>query len=217
MLNAVLWVARTGAPWRDLPSYYGPWSSAYSFFWRLQKANIWGEILKHVAIEPDWEQVMVDATIVRVHQHGAGKRGQDRQAIGRSRGGLTTKIHAMVDALGYPLRFELTPGQDHDSVTGYRLLHELDFCPGEVLADRAYDTNAILELLQSRAITPVIPSKRNRRVKRPLDSETYKERHLIECFFNKVKNYRRLATRYEKTANMFMAFLTLLSIRLWLK
>ncbi|KAF6630913.1 transposase [Paenibacillus sp. EKM208P] len=98
------------------------------------------------------------------------KRGQDRQAIGRSRGGLTTKIHAMVDALGYPLRFELTPGQDHDSVTGYRLLHELDFCPGEVLADRAYDTNAILELLQSRAITPVIPSKRNRRVKRPLDS-----------------------------------------------
>nr|WP_155252316.1 IS5 family transposase [Paenibacillus polymyxa] len=218
MLNAVLWVARTGAPWRDLPSYYGPWSSAYSFFWRLQKANIWGEILKHVAIEPDWEQVMVDATIVRVHQHGAGaKGGKDRQAIGRSRGGLTTKIHAMVDALGYPLRFELTPGQDHDSVTGYRLLHELDSCPGEVLADRAYDTNAILELLQSRAITPVIPSKRNRRVKRPLDSETYKERHLIECFFNKVKNYRRLATRYEKTANMFMAFLTLLSIRLWLK
>ncbi|WP_025694338.1 transposase, partial [Paenibacillus durus] len=59
MLNAVLWVARTGAPWRDLPGYYGPWSSAYSFFWRLQKANLWDEILKHVAIEPDWEQVMV--------------------------------------------------------------------------------------------------------------------------------------------------------------
>lgn len=96
MLNAVLWVARTGAPLRDLPSTYGPWSSAYSFFWRLQKANIWNEILKHVAIEPDWEQVMIDATIVRVHQHC--KRGQDRQAIGRSRGGLTTKIHAMVDA-----------------------------------------------------------------------------------------------------------------------
>ncbi|MCC3381663.1 transposase [Paenibacillus sp. UY79] len=74
-----------------------------------------------------------------------------------------------------------------------------------------------MELLQSRAITPVIPCKRNRRVKRSLDSETYKERHLIECFFNKVKNYRRLATRYEKTANMFTAFLVLLSIRLWIK
>ncbi|QWU13136.1 transposase [Paenibacillus sophorae] len=68
----------------------------------------------------------------------------------------------------------MTPGQDHDPVTGYRLLHELDVCPGEVLGDRAYDTNAILGLLQSRAITPVIPSKRNRRVKRPLDSERIK-------------------------------------------
>lgn len=83
--------------------------------------------------------------------------------------------------------FELTSGQDHDSVTGYRFLQELDYYPSEVLADRAYDTNAILELLQSRAITAVIPSKRNRQVKRLLDSETYKEHHLIECIFNKVK------------------------------
>lgn len=132
---------------------------------------------------------MIDATIVpRPSTWSGRKRWQDGQAIGRSHGGLSNKIHAMVDALGYLLRFfELTPGQDHDSVTGYRLLHELDLCPGQVLADRTYDTNAILELLQSRAITPVIPSKRNRRVKRTLDTETYKERHLIECFFNKVK------------------------------
>ncbi len=123
----------------------------------------------------------------------------------------------MVDALGYPLRFELTPGQDHDSVMGYHFLQELDVCPRQVVADRAYDTNAILELLHSRDITPVIPSKRHRRVQRPLDAEAYTERHVIECFFNKVKNYRRLATRYEKTANMFKAFLTLLSIRVWLK
>ncbi len=75
MLNAVLWVARTGAPWRDLPRYYGPWSSAYSFFWRLQQANRWEEILEHVSIEPDWDQVMIDATIVRVHHHGAGAKG----------------------------------------------------------------------------------------------------------------------------------------------
>ncbi|MBO3287275.1 transposase [Paenibacillus polymyxa] len=67
--------ARTGAPWRDLPDYYGPWSSVYSFFWRLQKAGIWDEILKHVTIEPDFEQMMIDSTIVRVHQHGAGAKG----------------------------------------------------------------------------------------------------------------------------------------------
>ncbi|WP_272948149.1 transposase [Paenibacillus sp. A3] len=103
--------------------------------------------------------------------------------MGRSRGGLTTKIHAMVDTLGDPLRFELTPGQDHDSVTGYRLLHELDFCPGEVLADRAYDTNAILD---------------------PLDSETYKERHLIECFFYE-KTSEHVHGSFDTAFNSFMA------------
>ncbi len=75
MLNAVLWIARTGAPWRDLPAYYGSWSSAYSFFWRLQKAGIWDIILDHVSIEPDWSQVMIDTTVVRVHQHGLGAKG----------------------------------------------------------------------------------------------------------------------------------------------
>ena len=86
-MNAVLWVARTGAPWRDLPDYYGPCSSAYSFFWRLQKSGTWEKILQHVAIEPDFEQMMLDTTIVRVHQHGTGakggstsKRSEDREA-----------------------------------------------------------------------------------------------------------------------------------------
>ncbi|WP_373408428.1 IS5 family transposase [Brevibacillus brevis] len=218
MLNAVLWIARTGAPWRDLPDYYGPWSSAYSFFWRLQKAGIWDEILKHVTIEPDFEQLMIDTTIVRVHQHGTGpKGGKSKQAIGRSRGGLTTKIHAVADALGNPLRFELTPGQAHDSVMGYEMLSTLDLQNREVLADRAYDTDAIVTLLKEQQATPVIPSKRNRRKKRAYDKDTYKERHLIECFFNKMKNYRRLATRYDKTASMFKAFLALISMRLWLK
>ena len=75
MLNAMLWVARTGAPWRDLPEYYGSWSSAYSRFRRWEKAGIWDQILAHVSVEPDFENVMIDATIVRVHQHGAGAKG----------------------------------------------------------------------------------------------------------------------------------------------
>jgi transposase len=85
-----------------------------------------------------------------------------------------------------------------------------------VLADRAYDTNRILRLLQEESATPVIPSKKNRRKPRKWDKEIYKERHLIECFFNKVKNYRRLATRIDKLADTFRAFLTLASIMVWL-
>jgi transposase len=75
MLNAMLWVARTGAPWRDLPEYYGSWSTVYSRFRRWQIAGIWDRILEHVSIEPDFESLMIDATIVRVHQHGAGAKG----------------------------------------------------------------------------------------------------------------------------------------------
>lgn len=75
MLNAMLWIAHTGASWRDLPDYYGSWSSVYSRFRRWQIAGIWDKILEHVSIEPDWESVMIDATIVRVHQHGSGAKG----------------------------------------------------------------------------------------------------------------------------------------------
>ncbi len=75
MLNAMLWIARTGAPWRDLPEYYGSWSTVYSRFRRWQIAGIWDQILEHVSIEPDFESIMIDATIVRVHQHGAGAKG----------------------------------------------------------------------------------------------------------------------------------------------
>jgi transposase len=83
---------------------------------------------------------MVDATIVRVHQHVPEKSGQLFQAMRRSRGGLTTKIHALVDALGNPLRFELTAGQSHDSVMGYEMLQTLDLTQKQILADQAYDT-----------------------------------------------------------------------------
>jgi|SRR6476620_1769289 len=75
MLNGMLWIARTGAPWRDLPDYYGSWSTVYSRFRRWQQAGIWDQILEYVSTEPDLESVMIDATIVRVHQHGAGAKG----------------------------------------------------------------------------------------------------------------------------------------------
>lgn len=161
--------------------------------------------------------MMPDTTIVRVHQHGTGAKGQHKQAVGRSRSGLTTQIHAVVDALGNLPKFELTPRQAHDSVKGYEMLSQFDLSNREVLADRAYDTDAIRTLLREQNAIAVIPSKKNRRVKHSYDRSVYKERHLVECFFNKMKNYRRLAIRYDKTASVFKAFLVLISIRIWLK
>ncbi|MNW57617.1 Transposase DDE domain protein [compost metagenome] len=92
----------------------------------------------------------------------------------------------------------------------------MDLTRTQVLADRAYDTNQILHLLKEQSATSVIPSKKNRREQREWDNEIYKERHLIECFFNKVKNYRRLATRYDKLACTFKSFLALAAIMVWL-
>ncbi|WP_413775855.1 IS5 family transposase [Paenibacillus sp. LS1] len=216
MLNAMLWVARSGAPWRDLPDHFPNWKSVYTRFRRWQKAGIWDEVLKHVSLDSDEESVMIDATIVRVHQHGSGAKGGKAQAIGRSRGGLSTKIHAVVDALGNPLRFDLTGGEAHDSVQGFDILKSMKLTRKQVLADRAYDTNAIRAFLKEQQAIPVIPGKKNRRVTLKYDWDVYKERHLVECFFNKVKNYRRLATRYDKLACTFKSFLALASIMVWL-
>jgi transposase len=131
------------------------------------------------------------------------------QAIGRSRGGLTTKIHALVDALGNPCNMMLTPGQAHDLTCAQPLLEDVD--PGAVLADKAYDADTLIDALNQREITPVIPPKANRKVKRDCDFVLYCERNLVERFFNKIKHYRGIATRYDKLARNFLGAVQLVA------
>lgn len=159
---------------------------------------------------------MMDGSIVRAHQHAAGaKGGQEHQALGRSRGGFSTKIHARVDSFGLPLGFIVTGGQEHEIKTAKDLLGEekSEF----LLADRAYDSNEFREELIARGTQAVIPCKKNRT--RPIEHDVYiyKERNYIERFFNRIKGFRRIATRYDKTALMFLGSLTIVSILLWLK
>src|SRR4051795_8054658 len=129
------------------------------------------------------------------------------QAIGRSRGGLTTKIVALVDALGNLVRFVLLPGQRHDSVGVAPLLKDLDFAA--LLADKAFDSDAIRADLNERGALAVIPPKANRAAAIPCDFEMYKWRHLVENFFCKIKEFRRIATRYDKTDTSFAAIIHL--------
>ena len=132
-----------------------------------------------------------------------GREKNGLQAIGRSRGGLTTKIHALVDALGNPVELMLTPGQDHDLTCAEPLLENAD--PRALLGDKAYDADPLLDTLARREITAVIPPKANRKVQRPCDYALYCERNLIERFFNKLKHFRAIATRYDKLARNFLA------------
>ena len=135
--------------------------------------------------------------------------------MGRSRGGLGTKIHALVNEDGLPLRFLLTPGQAHDAPPAKVLLSDLK--PGQrVLADRAYDANWIREMIKEQGAIDVIPGKSNRLQPVEFDRETYKKRNVIERFFGRIKrSFRRISTRYEKTATNFMAMIKLASVRLW--
>jgi transposase len=128
---------------------------------------------------------------------------------------LTTKIHVIVDALGNPLALSLTGGQIHDITQAQTLASTVE--PKAWLADKGYDADSFVESLEIRAITPVIPPKANRSIKRQCDFALYAERNLIERFFNSIKHFRGIATRYEKTARNFLAGLHLVCALAWLK
>lgn len=136
--------------------------------------------------------------------------------MGRSRGGLTTKIHAVVDGNGLPVRLALTPGQDHDNALVTDLLANLK-PHSMVLADRAYDADAIRKLVNGQDAFANIPPKRNRKDPVCFSPFLYKARNRIERFFNKMKHFRRVATRYDKLAANYLAALKLASVRLWLR
>lgn len=136
--------------------------------------------------------------------------------MGRSRGGLTTKLHAVVDGLGRPVALCLTPGQVHDSKVAVEMLDVVR--SGQVLmADKAYDSDAILAAIRARGASPNIPPKALRKTPHPYNRPLYKRRNIIERFFGRLKQYRGLATRYDKYAETFMAGIALAAIRIVIK
>ena len=165
--------------------------------------------------DPDLEYVMIDSTIVRAHACAAGHGSQSIQGLGRSRGGFTSKIHAKVDALGNPLKFVITPGQESDFCQANCMLG--DVRDAYVLCDRGYDSDDFRNKIRSQKCMPVIPGKRNRVKQVYYDKHIYKERNLVERFFSKIKYFRRVFSRFDKSVESFMAFLSFVGAILWLK
>jgi len=136
--------------------------------------------------------------------------------MGRSRGGLTTKIHALVDAEGRPLALKLTPGQAHDGRSAADMLGGL--AEGQVLlADRAYDSNALRQAMTAQGAWACVKPMPGRKDPPAFSPFLYRYRNLVERFFNKIKHYRAIATRYEKHAENYLALLKLAAIRIWLR
>ena len=142
-----------------------------------------------------------------------GKKSGSEQ-IGRSRGGPTTKIHAVVDGLGNPTKITLTEGQVHDVTQAIEMLKEAT--SRSVLADKAYDESAVVAAIESNGSIAVIPSRRGRRIERSHDRQLFGSRFLVEHFFARIKRCRRIATRYDKLAVTYLAMVLLACILTWL-
>src|SRR3974390_401105 len=216
VLNGIFWVLRSGAPWRDLPDPFGPYTTCYNRFVRWRRAGVWGRIMSALAGAYDSALQMIDTSIVRVHQHWACITRNRRQSLGRSRGGLTSKIHAVVDANGLPVRLALTAGEAHDNRLAGRLLSCLK-TGSMLLADRGYDADWIRALAAKKGAWANIPPRCNRNDPICFSPYLYRARNLVERFFNRIKHCRRVATRSDKLAVTSLAFVQLASIRLWLR
>lgn len=162
-IEAVLYRYRAGIPWRDLPERFGDYRVVHTRFSRWSTKGIWEKIFKVLSEDADNEYAMIDSTIVRAHQHSAGAKGSsaEQEDLGRSSGGLSTKIHTVVDALGNPTHFFLTPGPACDLQGADAWLPQI---PADaLLADKAYDAfDRVILPLNQRSIEVVIPPKSNR-------------------------------------------------------
>ncbi|MFB9739478.1 IS5 family transposase [Streptomyces thermocoprophilus] len=247
VIDAIAYKFQTGTQWVHLPEKYGNWRGVYNRLRMWAVDGTWERVFTTLVAQADADEdlnwaVSVDSTIVRAHQHAAGarKRGprpesRPNHAIGRSRGGLTTKIHLAADARCRPLAFVLTAGQAGDAPAFTDVMARLRVPrrrgrprtrPDLVLADKAYSSRAIREHLRKRGIRAVIPvpaDQRRHRLRRgsrggrppAFGRETYKQRNTVERCINRLKQWRGIATRYEKTATIYLAGLHIAGIFLW--
>lgn len=216
IVEAMLYRMRVGCPWRDLPAEFGCWNSIYQQFNRWSSKAKLMSIFKALVHDPDLEWQFIDGSIVRAHQHSSGAMGNENQAIGKSVGGNTTKIHMAVDACGFPIEFDLTGGEVHDCKAAPELIDKLP-ASEHTIADKGYDSEDVREQIRNKSSHPVIPRKKNSKTgNSDMDWGLYKYRHLVENVFARLKHFRAIATRYDKLKRNYASMLAIACSYIWL-
>ena len=212
------WILRTGAPWNQLPERFGKWNSVYRQHLRWSKEGLWPDLLAMVAnAEADESEISIDATHLKAHQDACRHPvPAEIRGLGKTKGGRNSKLNAVVDAHGRLIRMKLVPGNDHEvtsaaEVLGTQLEGSL------VHGDKGYQSEELAVHIYDAGGIPNIPSREGTKDPLPYHKELGKIRRLVENFFARLKRSRRVATRYEKLAETYMAFVTLVAIDDWVR
>ena len=215
-VEGMLYRMRTGCPWRDLPKALGNWNKVYKRFNAWSASGKWLKVFKVLVVEPDLEWTFLDGSNAKAHQHSAGAASGRDEPIGKSRAGNTSEIHLAVDAHGLPIEFEITGGQTNDCTEAPALIAKLPAAE-TIVADKGYDSESIRELVEQQGAKAVIPRKRNSvKGNADLDRGLYRNRHLVENAFARLKHYRAVASRFDKLKRNYESVVVMACAFLWL-
>lgn len=235
VLNGILFVLRTGIPWQDLPGEFGKYKTVYNRFRRWVKSGLWLRIFEKLIDrllregEIDFELWCVDGTVIRAHRVASGapkgeltaEENAEKHGLGRSRGGYSTKLHFLTDGQGIPLSVIATAGQKGEAPEFENVMQACQINtfrkakrPDALAGDKAYSSRAIRNFIEKLDIEDVIPTRSNERKNDGFDKKKYKRRNIIERAIGWLKEYRRIATRYEKNLAHYIAMVQLGIIRM---
>ena len=216
VISGIVHVLKSGCRWCDCPPEYGPSTTIYNRFVRWARRGIWENLFRELA----GKGRSADTQMIELHARESPpicrrrKRGEQKQAVGRSRGGRNTKIHALADVKGRLIAILLTGGEAHDCPVADRLIRRVRRAK-RMLGDKAYDSAELREELDEHATKSVIPNRSNRKQPFSFSARLYKLRWRIEAAFNRLKDFRRVATRYDRLARNYLASVCLAAALAW--
>ena len=238
VIDGILWVLCTGSSWKDIPPEFGKHKTIYNRFLRWTQEQLWERIINKLLHRLDAQGKIdrslwcVDGSVIRAHRVASGapkgelesEENAKKNALGRSRGGYSTKIHVATDAKGLPLAVTATPGQGGEAPEFENLLASIPLSlhrkckrPKAVAGDKAYSSKAIRSHLQRKSISDIIPTRTNERRSKRFEKKLYKKRNIVERVIGWLKEHRRIATRYDKIVDNYLAMIKIAFMRMLIK